>query len=134
MTLNATTTPARRALVVDDVMLNRKLATAFFNRMGWQTAEADGGQAALDWLADHPPVDLLLLDISMPDLCGEEVCHLLRADPAWASLKIVAYTAHAGQPDIERFLASGFDAVLIKPISLQRMTEVVSGLCPTDGA
>jgi len=134
MTLTATTAPARRALVVDDVMLNRKLATAFFNRMGWQTTEAEGGQAALAWLADQPRVDLMLLDISMPDLCGEEVCRQLRTNPAWAALKIVAYTAHAGQADIDRFLANGFDAVLIKPISLQRMTEVVSGLCPAPPA
>lgn len=130
MTLTATTTPARRALVVDDVILNRKLAVAFFDRLGWQTTEADGGTAALQWLANQPQVDLLLLDISMPDLCGEEVCRQLRANPTWACLKIVAYTAHAGQLDIDRFLANGFDAVLIKPISLQRMTEVVSALCP----
>ncbi len=129
-----TTAPARHALVVDDVMLNRKLAVAFFNRLGWETSEADGGTTALDWLANQPPVDLLLLDISMPDLCGEEVCRQLRANPAWASLKIVAYTAHAGQTDIDRFLANGFDAVLIKPISLQRMTEVITGLCPAPAA
>lgn len=131
MTPSATTVPQRRALVVDDVMLNRKLAMAFFNRMGWHTTEADGGTTALHWLADQPPVDLLLLDISMPDLCGEEVCRQLRANPAWAPLKIVAYTAHAAQPDIDRFLANGFDAVLIKPISLQRMTDVINGLCPS---
>lgn len=131
MTLTATNTPTRHALVVDDVLLNRKLAMAFFSRLGWQTTEADGGTAALQWLAaGHTPVDLVLLDISMPDLCGEEVCRQLRANPAWASLKIVAYTAHAAQPDIDRFLANGFDAVLIKPISLQRMTEVIHGLCP----
>ena len=134
MTLTTTTSTTRRALVVDDVMLNRKLATAFFTRMGWKIHEADGGKTALDWLANHPPVDLLLLDISMPDLCGEEVCHQLRANPDWASLKIVAYTAHAGQTDIDRFLENGFDAVLIKPISLQRMTEVVDALYPTLGA
>ncbi len=131
MTLTATNTPTRHALVVDDVLLNRKLAMAFFSRLGWQTTEADGGTAALQWLAaGHTPVDLVLLDISMPDLCGEEVCRQLRANPAWASLKIVAYTAHAAQPDIDRFLANGFGAVLIKPISLQRMTEVIHGLCP----
>lgn len=130
MTLTAPTAPSRRALVVDDVMLNRKLAMAFLTRMGWHTTEADGGTTALQWLADQPPVDLLLLDISMPDLCGEEVCRQLRTQPCWASLKIVAYTAHAGQTDIDRFLANGFDAVLLKPISLQRMSDVVNGLCP----
>ena len=94
--------------------------------------EVDGGLAALAWLRTHPPVDLVLLDISMPDMSGEEVCKRLRADPAYAALKIIAYTAHAGPHDVERFLANGFDAALIKPISSQRLKNVVDGLFPAD--
>ena len=124
------TTSSRRVLVVDDVMLNRKLAMVFFSKMGWQTLDVDGGQAAIDWLCSHPVVDLVLLDISMPDLSGEEVCQQLRANPAFASLKIVAYTAHAGQSDIDRFLSNGFNAALIKPISMQRLKDVVAELFP----
>lgn len=123
----------RRVLVVDDVAVNRKLATVFLGKMGWQTAEVDGGHAALDWLASQPAVDLLLLDISMPDLSGEEVCRQLRANPAFASLTIVAYTAHAMPVDSERFLANGFNAVLVKPIALLRLKEVLATLFP-DGA
>lgn len=125
---NVAPTLQRRVLVVDDVMLNRKLAIAFLSRMGWQTFEVDGGLPALDWLARNPAVDLLMLDISMPDLNGEAVCHQLRANPAFAGLKIVAYTAHASSEDSKRFLDNGFDAVLIKPISCQRLTEVISDL------
>jgi CheY-like chemotaxis protein len=66
----------------------------------------------------------------MPDLCGEDVCRQIRANPENAALKIVAYTAHAASADEERFLANGFDAVLIKPISLQRLTDTISGLFP----
>jgi CheY-like chemotaxis protein len=121
----------RQVLVVDDVMLNRKLAIAFMSKMGWVTPEADGGLVAIEWLRTHPPVDLVLLDISMPDLGGEEVCKRLRADPAFSGLKIIAYTAHAGPDDIERFLANGFDAALIKPISSQRLKDVVAALFPT---
>jgi CheY-like chemotaxis protein len=123
---------SRRVLVVDDVMLNRKLAIAFLSRMGWQTFESDGGLAALDWLASNPAVDVLLLDISMPDLCGEAVCRQLRANPAFDSLKIVAYTAHAGSDDSQRFLANGFNAVLIKPISSQRLKDVLAEVVGLD--
>jgi CheY-like chemotaxis protein len=118
----------RRVLVVDDVMLNRKLANAFLSRMGWQVFEVDGGLPALDWLGKHPAVDLVLLDISMPDLDGESVCKQLRANPAFADLKIMAYTAHACADDSQRFLANGFDAVLIKPVSGQVMKDVISNL------
>lgn len=128
MTSTDTANASRRVLVVDDVMLNRKLAIAFLSRMGWQTFEVDGGVAALDWLASNPPVDLLLLDISMPDQSGESVCQQLRANPAFDSLKIVAYTAHAGSDDSQRFLANGFNAVLIKPISSQRLKDVLTDL------
>ncbi len=115
-------------LVVDDVAINRVLAIAFLSRMGYETHEAGGGVAALDWLASQPPVDLLMLDISMPDLDGEKVCQQLRANPAFDRLKIIAYTAHAGSEESERYLANGFNAVLVKPISMQRLKDTISGL------
>jgi len=120
----------RQVLIVDDVPVNRKLALAFFAKLGWQTAEVDGGNAALDWISSHPELDLVLLDIQMPDLCGEEVCKRLRENPVFAALPIVAYTAHAMQVDVERFLADGFNNVLIKPISLQGLKDVIAGLFP----
>ena len=120
----------RQVLVVDDSTSNRKLAVAFFAKLGWIAVEAEGGEQALSWLAQHPDVDLLLLDISMPDLCGEDVCLQLRADPGFAQLPIVAYTAHAFASDVERFLANGFSAVLLKPVSLQAITDLVETLFP----
>ncbi len=125
-----TTTPAcgQRVLVVDDVSINRRLATLMLSKLNWQVAEADGSHAALDWLATNPAPDLMLLDISMPHLCGEGLCRQLRANPAFTDLPIVAYTAHAMQVDIERFLANGFNAVLIKPITLQNLKDVLARL------
>lgn len=120
------TASGRQALVVDDVPSNRKLAAAFLARLNWQVAEADGGQAALDWIAENSGLDLLLLDISMPGLSGEEVCRRLRDNPTVSALPIVAYTAHALPADIERFLLNGFDAVLIKPISMQALKDVIA--------
>lgn len=120
---------ARRALVVDDVAVNRKLAVAMFRKLGWEALEVDGGKAALAWLEGDRP-DMLLLDISMPDLCGEEVCAQVRVNPRLAALPVVAYTAHAMQVDIDRFLANGFNSVLIKPISFQALKEMVERLFP----
>ena len=120
----------RRVLIVDDVLVNRKLAVAFFDRLGWLTAEADGGHAALDWLSTHPAIDLLLLDISMPDMSGEVVCSELRKNPTFVDLPIVAYTAHALNHDVERFLANGFNKVLLKPASMQAFRDILAQVFP----
>jgi len=120
----------RLALVVDDVPVNRQLAAAFMARLGWEVAQADGGGPALDWLARNPSVSLVLLDIGMPDLDGEAVCREIRANPVFAGLAVVAYTAHAVPADVQRFLSGGFDAVLIKPVSLQMVREVIERLLP----
>ena len=125
-----TTSTARHVLIVDDVLVNRKLAAAIFRKLGWKSSEVDGGNAAVDWLLANPAVDLVLLDIRMPDLSGELVCQQLRASPTFSTLPIVAYTAHAMQVDIDRFLANGFDAVLIKPISVQDLNKLVLSLVP----
>jgi CheY-like chemotaxis protein len=50
----------------------------------------------------------------------------LRAKPTLAHLKIIAYTAHAGSQDQQRYLTNGFDAVLVKPISLQRLKDAIA--------
>ncbi len=118
------------ALVVDDVPVNRQLAAAFLARLGWEVDQATGGKAALDWLAHNPAVRLVLLDIGMPDLNGEAVCREIRSRPAFVGLPVVAYTAHALPSDVERFLAGGFDAVLIKPVSLHMVRDMIERLLP----
>ena len=124
------TSGERLALVVDDVPINRRLAAAFLAKLGWEVGEAEGGSAALDWLGRHPATRLVLLDIGMPERNGEEVCLEMRKSSCSADLVVVAYTAHALPGDVERFLANGFDAVLINPISLQMVRDVVCSLFP----
>ncbi len=110
----------KRTLVVDDNTINRKLAMALLKRRGWVTEEADGGQAAMDKL-NTSSFDNVLLDISMPGIDGEEVCRRIRANPAWAGLRVVAYTAHAMESEKQRIMAVGFDHILIKPITVQSL-------------
>jgi CheY-like chemotaxis protein len=124
------TSVTRSVLVVDDVSVNRMLALAILRKLGWICAEVDGGNAALDWLANNPPVDLVMLDIRMPDCNGEEVCRQLRGNPSFATLPIIAYTAHALPSDVERFMATGFTDVLIKPISVQNLKDLIARLYP----
>lgn len=110
----------RRALVVDDNATNRFLAKALLTRIGWTVSTVDSGDAALALLRNES-FPLVLLDISMPGLSGEEVCIALRKLPGGNAARVVAYTAHAFAEERERFLAAGFDDILVKPVTLQSM-------------
>jgi CheY-like chemotaxis protein len=115
----------KRALVVDDNLINLEVAATLLRREGWTVATLDNGAEALQWLA-REPVEVVLLDLSMPGLSGEEVCHRLRSRAESRGLYIVAYTAHALEHERERILECGFDDILVKPISRERLLEVVA--------
>lgn len=117
----------RNALVVDDHPTNRLLGRTLLSKMGWVTDEADSGESALE-KARQTEFTLILLDISMPGLSGEETCARLRAQPNGSAIRIIAYTAHAFPEERERFLAAGFDEILTKPISRQRLEEVIGDI------
>jgi len=117
---------SKRALVVDDIKVNRVLAMAMLRREGWECEEADCGDAALAKLKGEHGFNIVFLDIKMPGLSGEEVCRILRTDPNTSTLPLVAYTAHALEEERETILALGFNAVLIKPINLSSLKEVLA--------
>ncbi|AVM75245.1 response regulator [Magnetospirillum gryphiswaldense] len=117
----------KRALVVDDNDVNRMLAGRLLNKAGWVVDMAEDGAQALDWLEGNR-VDLVLLDISMPGLSGEDVCRTVRARQLCQGAKVVAYTAHAMPEEREQFLACGFDAILTKPISKAGMQDLLNTL------
>jgi CheY-like chemotaxis protein len=113
-----------RALVIDDNAINRMLAVELLDAHQIAADEALDGGVGLSMLR-HNTYDLVLLDISMPGLDGEKVCQLIRSDPATRDLFVVAYTAHAFADEKDRMLAVGFDALLIKPVSFQSLTEAI---------
>lgn len=115
---------ARHVLVVDDDLVNRKLARALLEREGWRVSECEDGACALA-LAEEEDVQAVLLDISLPDMTGDAVCALLRRRRR--GLFIVAYTAHTLEQDTQRMLASGFDRVLLKPVTISAMREAFAG-------
>lgn len=117
----------RIALIVDDHPTNRLLAVAMLRKLGWTAHEADSGEKAVAMAFDLSPA-LILLDISMPGLSGEETCARLRQAPQGSNIRILAYTAHAFPEERARFLAAGFDDILVKPISRQRLEELVNNL------
>lgn len=119
--------PIRTILLVDDNVLNRRLVAAMLNGLPYRLVERESGREGLDYaLAERDTIDLILLDIGMPDLCGTEVCRTIRErEDGTARLPIIAYTAHAMAEERRSFLESGFDEVLIKPITRDALATLI---------
>ena len=100
--------------VVEDNADNRLLLRAILGD-DYDLVEYENGVEALAGLAQARP-DVVLLDISLPGLDGTEVLRRIRADAALKTLPVIALTAHAMAGDREKFLASGFDDYVTKPI------------------
>ena len=111
-------------LVVDDNLINREVLAELVRRLGHVPTLAADGPAALE-IAMVKPFDLLLLDISMPELDGTDVARLLREhEGPNQKTKIIAQTAHASPKDHDAFIEAGIDKVLIKPIRLDQLQSV----------
>lgn len=118
------------ALIVDDNAVNRNVTGQMLRRLGWTSVQVESGLLALEQLKTRT-FDLLLLDLRMQDMDGEETCRRIRNDLGLTDLTIVAYTAHGMEDDRERILAAGFDRMLIKPIFLDDLRALCADVRPT---
>jgi len=118
------------ALIVDDNAVNRNVTGQMLRRLGWTSVQVESGLLALEQLRTRT-FDLLLLDLRMQDMDGEETCRRIRNDLGLTDLTIVAYTAHGMEDDRERILAAGFDRMLIKPIFLDDLRALCADVRPT---
>jgi CheY-like chemotaxis protein len=102
-------------LLVEDNEDNRIIYSTVLRHLGYDVVEAlDGVQAIA--LARSVLPDLILMDISIPEMDGWEATRILRADPLTKDIPIIALTAHALPDDRERATAVGFTSYLAKPV------------------
>jgi PAS domain S-box-containing protein len=121
-------TRARRVLYIEDNLPNLRLIQAIFARRPSITLlSAMQGSLGLDLARQHSP-DLVLLDVHLPDMTGEEALRRLRADPDISSIPVVVVTADAHRSTSERLMNEGADAFLTKPIDVAKLIEVVDEL------
>jgi len=100
--------------VVEDNPDNRLLVSAILDDR-YELSEYETGQEAITGLPGNPP-DLVLLDISLPEMDGTEVLAWIRQQPQFLELPVIALTAHAMAGDREKYLAAGFNEYVTKPI------------------
>jgi CheY-like chemotaxis protein len=112
---------------VDDSPVNRAVLKALLTRLGINDIElAEDGKAALEKLEADPAFDLVLSDMWMPVMDGAELVKRIRADGRLAHLKVCSITA-----DVEArmtYREQGFDMLLLKPVTIEKMTDLLNDL------
>ena len=114
-------------LIVDDQPDNRDMLSALLGQEGYRTLTAASGMEAMDVIANDCP-QLILLDISMPDMDGYAVASLLKADPKTSGIPIIMVTAHTGRGARVVGLNAGAEDYLTKPVDAPELLLKVRNL------
>ncbi len=114
----------KRVLVVEDDVRNIFALSAVLEPRGAKVEIARNGREALDHLAHHPGVDLVLMDVMMPEMDGLEAMRRIRQQPAHQSLPIIALTAKAMLDDRDQCLAAGANDYIAKPLDVDKLLSL----------
>lgn len=117
------------ALVVDDVGVNRKVATIVLDHMGIASDSAEHGAKALEMLATGPEqYDFVLMDMYMPGMGGVETTRKIREELGLKTLPVIGLTGATEESELARARASGMNAVLHKPLDVLALHTVITAL------
>ncbi|MFC9845079.1 HAMP domain-containing protein [Streptomyces sp. NPDC060223] len=120
--------PGRRVLIVDDDIRNVFALTHVLGRVGMPVLYAENGREGIETLERNPDVELVLMDIMMPEMDGYETISAIRRTPRWAGLPIVALTAKAMPGDRDKSIAQGANDYVPKPVDVDQLLTVVCAL------
>lgn len=120
-----------RLLLVEDNEMNRDMLSRRLARRGHEVLTAVSGHAGVALAGTEQP-ELILMDLSLPDLDGWEATRLLKGEGRTAHIPIVVLTAHAMAEDRERAFAAGCDDYDTKPVDFARLLEKIERLLDPD--
>ncbi|WP_434097415.1 HAMP domain-containing protein [Streptomyces massasporeus] len=123
----------RRVLIVDDDIRNVFALTHVLGRVGMTVLYAENGREGIETLERSPEVELVLMDIMMPEMDGYETISAIRRTPRWTGLPIVALTAKAMPGDREKSIARGANDYVPKPVDIDGLLTVVCELLDPEG-
>lgn len=115
----------RKVLLVDDDVRNIFALTSALEQKGAIVVIGRNGREAIERLNEVDDIDLVLMDVMMPEMDGFEATIEIRKDPRWRKLPIIAVTAKAMKDDQERCLQAGSNDYLAKPIDLDRLFSLI---------
>jgi CheY-like chemotaxis protein len=115
----------KNALIVDDDSRNIFAMTSLLERNGMQVMAAESGPEAIDMLDRQPDVDIVLMDIMMPEMDGYETTQQIRQRARFRNLPVIAVTAKAMKGDREKCLAAGASDYVTKPIDPEQLLSLM---------
>jgi CheY-like chemotaxis protein len=115
---------SKTILVVEDEQLNLKLVTLMLTREGYGVTGASSAEEGLELLRRQRP-DIILMDIRLGGMDGLEATRRIKADPAVASIPVVAVSAYAMKDDVARALQAGCSAYISKPFTIRELVETI---------
>jgi CheY-like chemotaxis protein len=122
---NGSVLAGKKVLIVDDDIRNIFAVTSVLERHHMAIASAETGRAAIEILQNSPDIDIVLMDIMMPEMDGHDTMRAIRKLPQFKNLPIVAVTAKAMKGDREKCIEAGAWDYLSKPIDTEQMLRVL---------
>jgi CheY-like chemotaxis protein len=115
----------KKVLIVDDDVRNVFALASVFEARGMIVVFAENGRDGIETLQDNRDVDLVLMDIMMPEMDGYETTQAIRQMPDFKQLPIVALTAKAMKGDREKSIASGASDYITKPVDVDQLLSLM---------
>ena len=115
----------RKVLLVDDDMRNVFALSKILKERGMEVIKAENGKTALAMLEQHPAIDIVLMDIMMPEMDGYEAMKRIRGDLKKQKLPIIALTAKAMKDDKQKCIDAGANDYITKPVDVDRLLTLM---------
>ena len=115
----------KSVLVVDDDVRNLFAVTTILERFQINVLTAESGNVAINMLKDHADIEMVLMDIMMPEMDGYETIQMIRKEGKHKHLPIIAVTAKAMMGDRQKCIASGASDYITKPVKTDQLLSLM---------
>jgi two-component system, chemotaxis family, sensor kinase CheA len=113
----------KNVLIVDDDVRNIFALSSYLEGMGMHVLTAENGYKAINFLRHHPEIDIVLMDMMMPEMDGYEAIAAIQSDNSIVAVPIIAVTAKAMKGDREKCLEAGASEYVSKPVNLKELLD-----------
>jgi CheY-like chemotaxis protein len=115
----------KKVLIVDDDLRNIFALTSALERQGMEVLYAENGRSGIDVLQQNPSIEIVLMDIMMPEMDGYDTMHAIRKIPQFKSLPIITLTAKAMKGDRDKCIAAGASDYITKPVDIPQLLSLM---------